>query len=568
MLDDLTALERVADESIERRSLLQLPARAVLAGLHYISFLGRHGRQFGGAVAAAQGEAIVTRLGHALPLLRKLRSEPFGASAEDAIGAFQGEAAVDGALAALLTYLHFSEIVPEARRGRLVVFRDGDRLTLRHPDDAFARAEALDITLSELAIPFSLDTDTSIEPEFGRLATTVPEIEWAFVARFISTNAYKYRRALAEADLITDTSINHMFGFSRDRSLFIRSALMAFAEFCEKLAVTMHLGVFARKLHEDRLAEALEWVSVCLKADFVHGFIAAASGSTEEEVERFLEIYSIDYRQNPPVQWGGDGFFPPFARFDQGYVFSPGLVLAFLQVRNAIYAFAKKDKTTFDNDVSHELEPVLLHQAGELLRRGGDWIVIEDIPFPGGQIDLLISAPGDDAVLLVQAKGNLPPQGSRLTERLTDRVREGVRQIERFAALDKRRQREVIEAALGRPVEEVIVHHAILARSCFGAPDVLADDFPYVRMTLPILALALDRHRSEDLPTTVAGLIDAIQRTFASVIEESDPRWEDGSIEVEGTTINLPLLKWRDGELDRIRRSWWEATVRPDRPLD
>ncbi len=238
-------------------------------------------------------------------------------------------------------------------------------------------------------------------------------------------------------------------------------------------------------------------MSVSRDADFFHGLIAAASNSTEEEVERFLEIYSIDYRRNPPVHWGGDGFFPPFARFEQGYLFSPGLVLAFLQVRNAVYAFAKKDKVTFDNDVSHELEPVLLHQAGDLLRRGGDWIVIEDIPFPTGQIDLLISAPGDDAVLLIQAKGTLPPQGSRLTERLTGRVREGVRQIERFIDLDQLQQRQVVQTALSRPVEEFAIHHAILARSCFGAPEVLADDFHHVRITLPILALALDRHRTE-----------------------------------------------------------------------
>src|SRR4051812_18566909 len=134
MLDDLIALERIADEAIEGRPLFQLPARAVLAGLHYIAFLGRHGQQFGGAVNREQGEAIITRLGHALPLLRRLQAEPFGASAEDVIGAFQDEAAREGALAALLTYLHFSEIVPEARRGRLLVAKQGDGLILRHPD--------------------------------------------------------------------------------------------------------------------------------------------------------------------------------------------------------------------------------------------------------------------------------------------------------------------------------------------------------------------------------------------------------------------------------------------------
>lgn len=565
MLDDLIALERVADEAIERSALLQLPARAVLAGLHYVSFLGRHGQQFGGHVDDGQGAAIVTRLSHALPLLRRLSPEPYGASADDAIGAFREEAAKDGGLAKLLTYLHFSELVPEARRGRLIVERDGEDLRLRHPDGAFAITEARDITLSELAIPFALQQNGRIEPAFGPLAAKAPMIDWPFAAQFIAINAHKYRHGMAEEDLITEVSINHMFGFDRDRFLSIRSALLAFAEFCEKLAVTIHLGVFAGKLAEGRLGEGLEWASVNLNADFLLDLIAAASESTPDQVERFLEVFTIDYRTKPPAHWGGDGFFPPFARFEEGYLFSPGLVRAFLQVRNAVYAFAKKDKTTFDNDVSHELEPVLLHQAGELLRRGGDWVVVEDVAFPGGQIDLLIGAPEDAGVLLVQAKGNLPPQGSRLTERLTDRIREGIRQIERFAGLGEAQQRKVVETALGRPVAVLSVHHAILARSCFGAPEVLSDEFPYVRFTLPILALALERHRYEGLPNTIAALIDAIERTYATVFEVTGPRWEDGSIAVAGRTIILPLLKWSDGELNRLRRAWWSSTFRPEK---
>lgn len=564
MLDDLIALERVADEAIGRSALLQLPARAMLAGLHYVSFLGRHGQQFGGDVDDGQGGAIVTRLSHALPLLRGLSPKPYGASAEDAITAFRGEAAKDNGISELLTYLHFSELMPEARRGRLIVEREGGDLRLRHPDDAFAIAEARDITLSELAIPFLLQEDGKIEPQFGPLAAQAPIIDWSFVAQFIAINAYKYRHGLAEADLITEVSINHMFGFGRDRFLFIRSALLAFAEFCEKLAVTIHLGVFAGKLPEKQLEEGLEWASVNLRADFLLELIAVASKATPDEVERFLEVYTIDYRTKPPAHWGGDGFFPPFARFEEGYLFSPGLVLAFLQVRNAVYAFAKKDRATFDNDVSHELEPVLLHQAGELLQRGGDWVVVEDVAFPGGQIDLLIGAPQDAGVLLVQAKGNLPPQGSRLTERLTDRIREGVRQIERFADLNEAQKRKVVETALGRPVEVLSVHHAILARSCFGAPEVLADEFPYVRITLPVLALALERHRNEGLPYTIAALIDAIERTYASVFEVTEPYWEDGAIVVAGRTITLPLLKWREGALHRLRHDWWSSTLRSD----
>lgn len=564
MLDDMIALERSADAAIERLPLLQLPARAVLAGLHYSVFLGRNGRLFGGSVDPGQGSAIMSRLSHALPLLRRLSAEPYGTSADDAIGAF-GEADPDGSqLSQLLSYLHFSEIMPEVHRGRLVAERSGERLVLRHPDDTSALAEARDITLSEIALPFPLDRDARIEPGFMALARTAPEIDWGFAAAFIATNAYKYRHGLAEADLVTEASIRHMFGFGRDRYLFIRSALLAFAEFCEKLAITIHTGVFAKKLADKQISEGAEWASVNLNADFIHGFIAAASQSSPEEVERFLTLYTIDYRPVKPLDWGGDGFFPPFSRFEAGYLFSPVLVLAFLQVRNALYAFAKKDRRAFDNDVSHELEPVLLRQAASLLRRSGDWVVKEDIPFPGGQVDLFVGSPADDGVLPVQAKGNLPPQGARLTERLTDRVREGVGQIERFAALGDDDQRKVVARALGRTVERLDVRQAILARSCFGALEVLAIDFPHLRLTLPILGLALERHRVLGMPTTIAGLAETIEHTYAEVFERTEPHWKEGSITVEGVELRLPLLCWKESALDELREEWWASTMKDE----
>jgi hypothetical protein len=565
MLADMIDLERAADAAVERLPVLQLPARAVLAGLHYSVFLGRNGRLFGGLVDPGQGNTIMSRLGHALPLLRRLSAIPYGANADDAIGAFR-EADPDGSqLGRLLSYLHFSEIMPEVHRGRLVAERSGDRLVLRHPDDAFALAEARDITLSEIALPFPLDRDARIEPGFMALARTAPEIDWGFAAAFIAGNAYKYRHGLAEADLVTETSIRHMFGFERDRYIFIRSALLAFAEFCEKLAITIHTGVFAKKLAERQISEGAEWASVNLDADFVHGFIAAASQSSPEEVERFLTLYTIDYRPKKPLDWGGDGFFPPFARFETSYLFSPALVLAFLQVRNALYAFAKKDRRAFDSDVSHELEPVLLRQAAALLRRSGEWVVREDIPFPGGQIDLFVGAPDDDGVLPVQAKGNLPPQGARLTARLTDRVREGVSQIERFAALGDDEQRKVIARVLGRAVERLDVRQAVLARSCFGALEVLAPDFPHLRLTLPILGLALERHRVSAMPTTIAALAEAVEHTYAEVFDRTGPRWEEGSINVEGVEIKLPLLRWIETALDKLREEWWASTLKDER---
>ncbi|WP_152998677.1 nuclease-related domain-containing protein [Sphingopyxis sp. H115] len=565
-IDRLKAFEEEADAAITALPLLQLPARAVLAGLHYLIFTSFHARQLGRDGNPEIGEVIMQRLGHVLPLIRNLVPEPYGASADDAIGAFT-ERFHDGSdLTELLAYMHFSEIMPEVHRGYYTVeMPAADVFRLSHRDAAFGDGQAKDITLSELAVPFPTERDGVIGPEIARFIFKLPEIDFQIIAQYVAVNAYKYRHGLAESDLVTDTSIGHIFGFDRQRFLFIRSAVLAYAEFCEKVATAMHMLVIKGELPEDAMPEALEWASVNMKEDFLIGLFAAGAMVQPDEVERFLEYYSIDFRQVPATDWGGDGFFPPFARFKDSLLFSPLMVMGFLQVRNAVYAFAKKDKKTFDNDVSDELEPVLLHHAGELLRRGGDWIVVEDVKFPGGQIDLVVASPNDDGVLLLQAKGNLAPQGARLTDRLADRVREGVGQIKKFEALADDVQRAVIEKAIGRKIGKLEAHHAVLVRSCFGAVEVFAPDFPYIRLTIPLLALALEHHRNAGLPTTIAALAQAIAATEQRIYDQSGYHWEEGEISLAGANIKLPLLKWTPGSLDALRREWWESTFRPER---
>lgn len=562
----LKAFEATADDHVAGFAMLKFPARVVLAGLHYMVFTGFHARMLTGTGEPGVGETIIQRIGHALPLVRALAAKPFDPSAHDAIAAFTDAHCEGPELEELFAYLHFSDLMPEVHRGYFdVEALDDKSFSLSHASPEFAEAEAKDVTLSEIALPFALDRNSAIEPEFARMAEELPAIDWKFVAHFVAVNSYKYRHGMAEADVITDASIRRMFGFDRKTFLFIRSVILAFAEFFAKLATMMHLLIFKGDMSEDRMADALECASVCFDAEHFIGLLAAGAEATPDEVERFLELYSIDFRQSPVVAWGGDGFFPPFARFDEGLVFSPLIAMAFLQVRNAVFAFAKKDKKAFDDDVSKELEPVLLHQARELLRLGGDWIAIEDIKFPGGQVDLLVTAPDDNAVLLIQAKGNLPPQGARLTGRLSTRVREGIRQIKKFEELPEDRQRGAIEAAIGRKLGAVAVHHAVMVRSCFGDPAVYAPDFPYIRITAPLLALALEHHRANGLPTTIAALTQAIQETETCIYEEAGAYWEEGEISLAGTTIGVPLLKWRPDSLDTLRRKWWEATIRPER---
>jgi len=343
----------------------------------------------------------------------------------------------------------------------------------------------------------------------------------------------------------------------------IRSVILAFAEFCERLATTMYALVLSGELPEQSMGEQLKWASVGPQADWLLPLWAELARAPVADVERFLEYYSIDFRREPPQHWGGDGFFPPFARFSDVLSFSPMLVKTFLQTRNAIFAFSRRNREEFSRLVSHDLEPVLLHQARELFHRGGDWSAKEDIKFPGGQIDLLVAATDDDSVLLIQAKGNLPPDGPRLARRLADRVDEGLKQIGKFEALSEEVQREVIERALRRKIDKVVVRHAVMTRACFGTADVFAAGFPYMRLTAPLLALALAYHRDARLSTTVAELANAVTATEERVFREACYRWETGTIVLAGASIEIPVLRWDRDRVDMLRHQCWLSAMRP-----
>lgn len=564
-LEKLKRFEKHADAAMAALPIFNGSAQDALTVLHQLAFSGIRGRQLSGDDDGSKGEGLIPRFSHLLFFLERLPPRPIGESRPDLATVLAQAAGDDGSqMRELVAYGEFAEIMPQIHRGYFdVVAETESRFHLSFRDEAFADGEAKDIILSQLAAVFTIERRSPMSRELIPIIENLPNFAPNVLENYIANNAPRFLKDLAEADLITNARVRHIFGFDRECFLVIRAVVLAFAELCEKLATTIYGLVLEEKLPERSMYEQLEWVSVGLQVDWLVPFWATLANVPVEHVERFLEFYSIDFREELPSHRGGDGFFPPFARFRDILSFSPLLVRTFLQVRNAIFAFSKSNKEVFDSFVSHDLEPVLLKQAIELFHRGGNWITKEDIKFPGGQIDLLVASPEDDRVLLIQAKGNLPPHGPRLTRRLADRVHEGLAQIKKFEALTEEVQRQVIEQALGRKIGKVVVQQALMTRSCFGTPEVFADSFPYIRLTAPLLSLALEYHRDASLPTTVAGLVNAVTVTEEKVFREACYHWETGTITVAGGSLQVPMLRWNQRSVDMLRYKCWLSSMLP-----
>ncbi len=560
-LEDLKRFELEVDAAIAKLPLLELPARPLFAGFHFFLYQSRNAELLGLNPQPGVADMVESRLSNLLHIFAARPAQPFGASARDAVQAFK-EADPDGTqLSALLAYSHFSELMPEVHKGYYVVERTGNGYRLMHRDASFAEAQAHDILLSELAIPFPLRSVQKVDPVVYRLAETAPIFNPQLLSKLLDRKTSFYLDGLAEANLITNDGMRRVFGFDYPTFYRIRAAVMAFAEFALELSVAIGRIALSRNQGAGVSDETIEWASVKHDAQHFITMIAGASGCGPAAVERFISFFSIDFRAHPSLHNGGDGFFPPFARFENSYVFGPSLVLSFTQLRNAIFAFSREDRATFDRHVSAELEPVLLSQARELLARTGGWITRQEVKHDAGEIDLLIASETGGPVLLIQAKGPLPPQGARLTERLADRIREGIGQIERFRGLPPDVQEQIVSNTLGRPVAGKDLRHGILARSCFGAPEAFDRRSDAELLTLATLSLALEDMRRVEAIPTVDGLIAALQSVREQLNDTSNYRWEQGKLELAGRSIHMPLLKFDHPSVEEKRRRAWDASI-------
>lgn len=560
-LADLKRFERVADAEIARLPLLQLSARPLLAGFHFFLYQSRHAGLLGLRPMPGVANAVEGRISYLLHLIEHRPAEPFGADARNALEAFLAIDPQGDQLAALLTYSHFSEFMPEVHKGYYQVESVGTGFRLLHRNAEFAEAQARDILLSELAIPFPIRNIQQVDPVVYQLAETAPKFDARLFVPLLDRKTKFYLGGLAEASLITNEGMLRVFGFGYPTFYRIRAAVLAFAEFALELSVAIGRISLLHNKGAGVSDETLEWVSVNHSADKFISMLAGASGCTNAEVERFLSFFSMDFRATPALHNGGDGFFPPFARFEHSYVFGPSLVLSFTQLRNAIFAFSREDRVTFDRHVSAELEPTLLSQASDLLTRTGGWITRREVKYATGEIDLVIAAEAGGPVLLVQAKGPLPPQGARLTERLADRIREGIRQIERFRGLGPDTQAKIVSDALGRPVANNELKHGILARSCFGAPEAYNEQTMAELLTLPTLSLALEDMRRAKAHASVAALIDALNAARERLYGVAKYHWDEGEIVLAGRSIAMPLLKFEHEQVQKQRRQAWDASI-------
>lgn len=576
----LAAFEAKADSDAAALAVFQAPARSLLTFLHQFLFVTLRGPWIQGIKTEGVAETTLTRISYMLDMFAGLPADPYARTAEAAFGEV---AALDPdglSFSAMLKYAHLCQVMPEAWRGYYDIETTSAGLKLTHVSATFAAAEAADILLSDLGLSFRFHrTNRKPDPDVARLARELPRLNPGLMVLTMARKALAYREHLAEPRLVTDDALREILGMDHAKFDLIQTAFFGLAEIAEEIAAFLTIWWQHDNGPELTPSEAVEWASVNLRPELIVEWVAVVSNATDAEVLRFIEAFSIDYRQTPARSAGGDGLFPPFARFENALLFSPLMVMTFLSVRNAIYGFANRCRADakvaeaagqpiqdrFGALVANDFEPVLLHQAVAALPAIDTWIVRTNVPVSGGELDLVIIDTASNMALCLEVKAPLAPQGARLTQRLADRTREGLAQIRRFQAQDLETRQKALEAAAGRPLPGLTVSCGLLVRTCFGAPEAWAarDEIKLATSaTLSLAATETARLGDADL----ARFADRLDATIDAFVTGCSYRWEPGSIELDAGKIELPLLQFDEGFIAAERERAWPAGV-PD-PID
>ena len=547
-VSEFLAFEAEVDACLETISVTAAPLRAILAHYHFLIFYFLH---FEGAVdpsSRRSAETTTYRLSYLLDWLanRPLSRESIGAAHASKLLRDTDPQALG--VITLDAYAHFSEVVPEVRRGRLEVRRIKRGFELKHPT-SLARNEATDIIVSELAIGhIASRKPQSFSPAMRNLAQSLP-VDWGDVRPEAAGRLVKYAANVREDPVISEEAMMKVFGFTASRFGQIRSATYALAEVYQELALLSYMATADD--HGDPSDEMMNLASLSWPESELVDRLALLAGGDRDEIASFIDTFCFDPLASK--RRGGEGYTPPFVRIGTHICFSPDLILRFIQPRNAIQDLMKLDRKRFDSLVSHTLEPTLIELVIAEMRRFPNLRIAASTKYAGGEIDLMIVDPASEDVVIIEVKAPLPPQGSRLTERLAQRVREGMDQLRRFQALTEVERLAIVAAGSGARLSRATYHYIVLARACMGAVELWQAGAPIKPATLPLVRLATSaiEHRKGNV---AAELATEVQRQKEQLLKEAKWSWSSGKMSLLGRTIFTPQLRYDEKVVERWRK--------------
>jgi len=468
---DLYSFETEIDNKIAQSNVFKLPLISVLTFLFgTIDNMIRSGPLGGGISKSEEADALGSRLSYLTDFFKKCTPE----IAASAINAFSNSVQFAADFPEIISYAHFSELVPEVRKGYYEVRKFDEGFELVHPNEEFAKAEAYDILLTELSLTFLVGETPDLTQQFIELAGQLSQPNVVLMSKVL-TALFQYRlNSIKEVPILEPNAFQISIGTTWEDFCKVRAALFAYTDYCIRLADALEvlwLNESNNTRKEAIFDEFYEWVVVSNNKSFFMSLLRGLTNVKSSEIERILKFFTINF-ENQDFKNAGDGFFPPLVDYSEFYLFSPHILRSVLTGRNIFYVLNKCNPTQFNNIVSQHLEPTLLKQALEIFKILPGLEKFSNEKWSKGEFDLLIYQSSSNTMLHIQAKAAIPPQGARMTKAVETRSQEGIKQLNRFQDLPENERDSVISKILEKRVEKVRCVSVLLCRAGLGTYSV------------------------------------------------------------------------------------------------
>jgi hypothetical protein len=451
----------------------------------------------------------------------------------------------------IINYGAFCEIAPYIWRNIYDIKISDNLLKLQFKENYF-ESEKKDIILSSLSTGFSIGNDRK-----DKEAYFIQVTEYLLKGKFnfdlmkyeIETSKQWYKKHWYNNNLIPD-EIYEQLGFTRKEYFEYQTFWLAFADYYIKSSNA--IVKYIRENNDDSILisnEYIEHISPRIKKEIFYDlFDEQLIGLNKNTFFKIMKIFSLDIKNNLTNQ---EGYFPLFFEFQDSYMFSPFNIRTRLSPRNLLFILLKTNKKLFDDSLSHFLEPNLISHAVSLFQNISSIKIEINKKWEKGEFDIVIYEAKKNIILHIQAKGTIPAEGARMTERLESRMNEGINQLDKFKKLSDKD--EILSRVFDTKIINPIIIDVLLGSAGFGTEKIWSqiNSKKIVALNLSLLHVYIEKYKHDNLE--LKNFFDDMNKITNEIIKATNPYLEDKIYKIGNKTIIYPSFKYESSKLIKYK---------------
>lgn len=471
MKEKLFKIEQILDEQVLKLKIYQRSFQSIYSNLLFAAEIIDYKKDADNAMDYLSRTSLI------YPILKKHALDNKIQSTTESIISLNYEDIED--INFLNAYAHLCMLMPQVHRGTLVVKSvDQNLVLLDFANDFVKESELVDKLYSAISLPISFEyNDFNSVKKYTDSKAIKRIFDFGDNDLFLINNLFEYHyNTHVNVEVLPKDIIESKLGFSNKEYVKFIASWKAFSDYVITLGRSYYDQVNNENTDEDNSklwSEYMEWTVCCLNHKILESITTISQLSKEKFdliLAYFIEIYSDNTQENfKSNSFVGEGFMPPVTLIDKSILFSPLSMRYLLSFNNILYSINKNNRQLFDNEISQELEPVLINQVEYLFSFFTDLECRKNINYADSEIDLFVLSEKEGLCLSIQVKTTIAPDSSRSVDRVQGRTVEALEQIKKFEKLGIDEQTKLINNTFQTKLKGLKIINLILVRSSAGS---------------------------------------------------------------------------------------------------